>query len=310
MHSHVVRMRTRQQDIKRKGAMKKTYSKESAAKKKTKTKTKKKGNTQSLGRLPRGMAVCGDYKRSSSTSALTVHYKSLRFWMRLDLCAEARRAPSEALVRHMGGAARNDKSTPNDLEPDIRRAVEEVRSSPKKRDLEMLQSQFIHLFVRESSEKKPSRPLALPNTLANHGGSRAGLGRWKPAQPFLDDWVRAILVCELRAAETTGLGLTVRRLFEPGDEVVRGFRDANAPQTDDDWTDSNNNTILGPFALINAGCHQHNNIHFSFKKDGTAVATACKKISVGSPLLAYYPPPNGATWTCAHGNCRRSVSEH
>jgi len=116
--------------------------------------------------------------------------------------------------------------------------------------------------------------------------------------------VQASCGANLVVVEAGGVGLRARRTFKEGSVVVTGFLDAQAPDTP--ISESKDGVpILGPFALLNAGCARHAKTRFRFGGETTAAVALKGGMKEGQDVLGRY---GDSRWTCACAGCKRPVA--
>mmetsp|Transcript_28431 Transcript_28431/g.87094 ORF Transcript_28431/g.87094 Transcript_28431/m.87094 type:complete len:280 (-) Transcript_28431:330-1169(-) len=256
-------------------------------------------------RAERGMAKSGAVKRSASTEALAVHVAFLWFWLQVDVPDDDRREELWRAIqaRWPGSARLRTSATPAQFDDGWRRRVAELRDA---RNVAAFLD-AVHCCSDEAAPSKTTtwRPLVLPQSVVGAGGRKAGLKRLARIRKFLNAWTAAFFGTTLVAGDATGLGLRARRDFRRGSVVVTGILDAAAPETPISQTEDDV-PVLGPGALLNAGCRDHANVRLRFARNGdTAAAVARKPIREGAHILAAYDEP---ACTCALRNCKKPVA--
>ena len=260
----------------------------------------------------RGVRKDGEVKASASSQALTIHVAFLWFWLQVDIRDDEVRALAWAKVQQRWpGAMRGKRS---DAPPQfITELVNWYEIIERLRNTGNVDAflKVLHCCADEATPSKTTtwRPLALPHTVIGTGGRKAGLKRIAGVRLYLDAWVHAFFATELVVGPATDLGLRARRLIKPGSIVAVGFVDAEAPKHPISQT-TGGLPILGPFALLNAGCDRHAKVSFRPDKIGTTwSAVAEKKILKGGHILALYGnSSDDVPWTCALVNCKRPVA--
>mmetsp|Transcript_28430 Transcript_28430/g.87091 ORF Transcript_28430/g.87091 Transcript_28430/m.87091 type:complete len:280 (-) Transcript_28430:330-1169(-) len=256
-------------------------------------------------RAERGMAKSGAVKRSASTEALAVHVAFLWFWLQVDVPDDDRREELWRAIqaRWPGSARLRTSDTPKQFDDGGRARIEKLRDDGEVEPFLV----ELHACADEATPSKTTtwRPLILPRSVVGVGGQKAGLNRLAAVRKYLDVWIRAFFDTNLVAGDATGIGLRARRAFTQGSVVVTGTLDAAAPETPVSKTEDDV-PILGPFALLNAGCRDHANVRLRFARNGdTAAAVARKPIREGAHILAAYDEP---ACTCALRNCKKPVA--
>mmetsp|Transcript_32679 Transcript_32679/g.104198 ORF Transcript_32679/g.104198 Transcript_32679/m.104198 type:complete len:289 (+) Transcript_32679:52-918(+) len=260
----------------------------------------------------RGVRKDGEVKGSASSQALTVHVAFLWFWLQVDVRDAETRALIWAKVKdRWPGAMRGKKSDAPHQFTKLVDWYEIIKGLRNAGDVDTF-LEVLHCCVDEATPSKTTtwRPLALPHNVIGIGGRKAGLERIAGVRLYLDAWVRAFFATELVVGPAKDLGLRARHVIKPRSIVAMGFVDAEAPKHPISQT-ADGIPILGPLALLNAGCGGHAKVSFSKNKDGTTwSAVALGKIHKGSNILALYGNSNdGIPWTCALVNCKRPVAK-
>mmetsp|Transcript_4367 Transcript_4367/g.14473 ORF Transcript_4367/g.14473 Transcript_4367/m.14473 type:complete len:274 (+) Transcript_4367:79-900(+) len=265
------------------------------------TKRKRRVGKKASERPKAGVRCDGAVKRSASTEGLAVQVAFLRFWILVDISDEGHRdrAWGQVVARWPGGAHHKTCEMPKQFTEEWHQTVATLR---KQGDVVALLAEILCCSDEAGPQKTTTwRPLPLPRGVVDAGGRRAGLERFNRVRRYLDDWAQAFVDTTLCFADTTGLGLKARHTIKIRDVVIAGFRDYEAPKNEISMDDGGI-SILGPFALANAGCARHAKVRFGFGVKTTKVwGTATAQIQKGGHILALYAEATN----CALSNCSR-----